>query len=191
MFELPNEPRVAVTPEIWNELLVEFLDIVRHTNPHRAVIIGPPDSNHLSSLDKLRLPASNRSIMVTLHYYVRSRSPIRARTGRPQVIRRAPGGTTTTAGAGFAGISRKSMPGQDSTTVRFFWVGSASSIWRTRDRGGSGPKPWPGRHSGMDFRGPTGISTEVLFGGYDRHTKQWLLPIQDALVPAVIDSADG
>jgi endoglucanase len=68
MFELLNEPSRAMDAH-WNDLLVEVLAEVRKTNPTRNVIIGPAFWNNISWLEKLKLPANDRHIITTVHYY--------------------------------------------------------------------------------------------------------------------------
>ncbi|MEP9400650.1 glycoside hydrolase family 5 protein [Sphingomonas sp. VNH70] len=68
-FELLNEPNKQVDGPTWNALLAELLAVVRRTNPTRKVIIGPAMWNNLNELKNLRLPANDRNIVVTFHYY--------------------------------------------------------------------------------------------------------------------------
>jgi endoglucanase len=70
MFEILNEPNGQVTAEIWNGWLKEALAIIRKTNPRRNVIIGPAFWNNIHYLDKLQLPADDRNIIATVHYYL-------------------------------------------------------------------------------------------------------------------------
>jgi endoglucanase len=69
VFEILNEPHGDLTPEMWNEMLREPLAIIRESNPHRTVIIGPGQWNQIAQLDKLELPEDDRHIIVTIHYY--------------------------------------------------------------------------------------------------------------------------
>ena len=68
-FEIYNEPSASLTPEKWNQLFPQVLAAIRKTNPHRTVIIGPAGWNAIGNLDKLRLPESDKDIIVTVHYY--------------------------------------------------------------------------------------------------------------------------
>ncbi len=69
LFEPMNEPSGEVTPERWNALLVELLAVIRRTNPSRWVVIGPGHFNDPKELAALELPARDRRILVTIHYY--------------------------------------------------------------------------------------------------------------------------
>lgn len=69
LFEILNEPHGAITPVLWNQMLVEMLAIIRTTNPTRNVVIGPANWNGLESLPLLLLPDGDRHIIVTFHYY--------------------------------------------------------------------------------------------------------------------------
>jgi endoglucanase len=55
--------------EHWNDVLVELLAVVRKTNPTRNVLIGPAFWNNMAWLEKLKLPADDRHIIVSVHYY--------------------------------------------------------------------------------------------------------------------------
>jgi endoglucanase len=67
-FELLNEPRGAMTPQAWNELLPAALAAVRGRDPDRIVIVGPAPMNDIGALPQLELPADDR-LAVTIHYY--------------------------------------------------------------------------------------------------------------------------
>lgn len=69
IFELMNEPHDKLDGEGWNQLHAAILPIVRATNPRRTVIIGPTHWNSLNDLPLLKLPADDRNILVTFHYY--------------------------------------------------------------------------------------------------------------------------
>jgi endoglucanase len=68
-FEILNEPHGALTDERWQRMVPSLLGVIRATNPDRAVIIGPGHWNNLQHLDKLDLPARDRRLIVTFHYY--------------------------------------------------------------------------------------------------------------------------
>jgi endoglucanase len=68
MFELLNEPNRAMDSH-WNDVLAELLTEVRKTNPTRNVLIGPAFWNNISWLEKLKLPAADRHIIISVHYY--------------------------------------------------------------------------------------------------------------------------
>jgi endoglucanase len=69
LFEILNEPHDKFTAELWNDYLAEALKVIRKSNPHRTVIIDPTQWNSIGQLDPLRLPADDRDIIVTVHYY--------------------------------------------------------------------------------------------------------------------------
>jgi len=68
LFEILNEPSGAMD-EHWNDLLAESLALIRKTNPTRNVLIGPPFWNNIEALHRLRLPADDRHIVLSIHYY--------------------------------------------------------------------------------------------------------------------------
>lgn len=69
LFEIMNEPAQAFTADLWNAWFPEALSLIRETNPGRTVVIGPPEWNSVFALKDLLLPASDRNIIVTVHYY--------------------------------------------------------------------------------------------------------------------------
>jgi endoglucanase len=70
LFEILNEPNGQLTSPLWNSLLKEALAVIRKTNPTRNVVIGPASWNSINSLKSLELPAEDRHIIVTVHYYL-------------------------------------------------------------------------------------------------------------------------
>jgi len=70
LFEILNEPNSQLTPDAWNGLLQDGLAIIRKSNPQRNVVIGPAFWNNINYLGKLTLPADDRHIIVTVHYYL-------------------------------------------------------------------------------------------------------------------------
>lgn len=69
LFEILNEPSRGLTPELWNRYCKEALAIIRQTNPARTVIVGPSFWNAIGHLPELELPAEDRQLIVTVHYY--------------------------------------------------------------------------------------------------------------------------
>ena len=69
LFEILNEPSRKLDAEMWNRYFREALAIIRRTNPQRMVVIGPPRYNSIGGLRELDLPADDRNIIVTVHYY--------------------------------------------------------------------------------------------------------------------------
>jgi endoglucanase len=68
VFEILNEPNRAMNDH-WNTLLADALRVIRKTNPTRNVLIGPAFWNNISWLERLELPADDRHIIVSVHYY--------------------------------------------------------------------------------------------------------------------------
>jgi endoglucanase len=69
-FELLNEPHDTFNGNtaLWNELLAKALNVVRESNPERAVIVGPTNWNSITSLGQLELP-DDPNLIVTVHFY--------------------------------------------------------------------------------------------------------------------------
>ncbi|WP_454620876.1 cellulase family glycosylhydrolase [Bradyrhizobium cenepequi] len=68
IFEILNEPGGHMTSAEWNSLLNECLGIVRVTNPERTVIAAVLNTDD-APIDELVLPAGDRRLIVTFHYY--------------------------------------------------------------------------------------------------------------------------
>ncbi|HEV3261665.1 MAG TPA: glycoside hydrolase family 5 protein [Gemmataceae bacterium] len=68
-FELLNEPHGALTSERWRRMIPRLLAAIRESNPRRIVIVGPGEWNNVRELEKLSLPAGDRRLIVTFHYY--------------------------------------------------------------------------------------------------------------------------
>lgn len=68
VFEILNEPGGQMTAAAWNSLLNACLGIVRSSNPQRFVIAAALNTE-AGSIEKLALPATDRNLIVTFHYY--------------------------------------------------------------------------------------------------------------------------
>jgi len=68
VFEPLNEPNTNLTPELWNELLVDALAVIRESNPRRYVMVGTAEWGGIGAMDRLQLPDDERLIF-TFHYY--------------------------------------------------------------------------------------------------------------------------
>lgn len=69
LFELLNEPHAPLDGPRWNAMLTRLIPVVRATNPHRTLVIGPTQWNNLEQLPALVLPKDDRNILVTFHSY--------------------------------------------------------------------------------------------------------------------------
>jgi endoglucanase len=69
LFEPLNEPKEKLTAELWNDLLKKALAVVRKSNPHRTVVIGPAGSNAIHTIRRLEIPEDDQNIIVSVHYY--------------------------------------------------------------------------------------------------------------------------
>lgn len=69
VFEILNEPGGNMTSAEWNALLGDCLAIIRGTNPKRNVVVAILNTEELP-IDQLALPAGDRNLIVTFHYYL-------------------------------------------------------------------------------------------------------------------------
>jgi endoglucanase len=70
LFEILNEPNGQLTVPLWHSLLKDALATIRKSNPTRNVVIGPAGWNSVAGLQSLEVPADDRHIIVTVHYYL-------------------------------------------------------------------------------------------------------------------------
>ena len=69
-FEILNEPHDQFNsqPELWNQFMVDGLEVIRQSNPHRKVLVGPVFYNSIDSLNTLQLPKDD-NLIATVHFY--------------------------------------------------------------------------------------------------------------------------
>lgn len=70
LFEVLNEPHDRLNHEIWNPLLGEAVEVIRESNPHRVLVVGPDSWNAYTALPNLELPKDDTHLIVTFHYYL-------------------------------------------------------------------------------------------------------------------------
>lgn len=70
VFELNNEPegQFNENPAVWYDMFADALDIVRETNPTRAVLAAPAFWNAIAALDGMPLP-NDKNLIVSVHFY--------------------------------------------------------------------------------------------------------------------------
>jgi endoglucanase len=69
LFELLNEPHNQLDAVKWNALVATTIAVIRETNPHRWIVVGPVSWNKISALPDLELPEEDPFLVVTVHYY--------------------------------------------------------------------------------------------------------------------------
>ncbi|KMQ51836.1 Endo-1,4-beta-glucanase [Chitinispirillum alkaliphilum] len=67
-FEVLNEPYGDLTPDRWNTLFAEVLQIIRSNNPTRTVLIGTAEWGGIEGLRHLEIP-NDPNLILTVHYY--------------------------------------------------------------------------------------------------------------------------
>ncbi|KMQ52113.1 Endo-1,4-beta-glucanase [Chitinispirillum alkaliphilum] len=67
-FEVLNEPHDDLTPQRWNLLFSEVLQIIREKNPTRTVLLGTAEWGGIEGLSSLEIP-EDPNLILTVHYY--------------------------------------------------------------------------------------------------------------------------
>jgi endoglucanase len=68
-FEVLNEPTGNVTADIWNRVQNDAIQLIRKTNPQRTIFVAPVGWNRIHDLKKLELPATDRNLIASVHFY--------------------------------------------------------------------------------------------------------------------------
>jgi endoglucanase len=68
LFEVMNEPHGNLTTNLWNIYFDDALQVIRKTNPTRAVLMGMANYGGLAGLPFIKLP-NDKNIIITIHYY--------------------------------------------------------------------------------------------------------------------------
>lgn len=67
-YELMNEP-AAKDPADWNRVAAHPLKAIRDREPQRTVLLGSIDGNSVFTFDALAVPADDRNLLLSFHYY--------------------------------------------------------------------------------------------------------------------------
>ncbi len=68
-FELMNEPHKRLSENKWNQLFEQTRQVVRQSNPHRWIVVGPSRWSNAAALKDLKLNETDRELIVTIHHY--------------------------------------------------------------------------------------------------------------------------
>ena len=69
LFEILNEPHDNYTADLWNSHLSKAMSTIRRLNPKRVIAVGTTPWGSFEGLQSLKIPESDRQIIVTVHYY--------------------------------------------------------------------------------------------------------------------------
>jgi endoglucanase len=69
LFELLNEPGGRMAQAWWNGFIPVVMKVIRENDPGRVVVVAAINSDDPLQIRELRLPANDRNIIVTVHYY--------------------------------------------------------------------------------------------------------------------------
>ncbi len=184
LFELLNEPNGQLTADAWNALLAEVLAVIRRSNPHRTVVIGPANYNHFRALDQLEVPAADRNVIITVHYY------------EPFDFTHQGAGWTTPSRETDIGYSWGALPERAQVMQDFDSIAAWSQSHQrpilvgefgAYEKGDMASRAaWTGAVArAAEARGFAWSywQFETSFEAYDMQRDDWIAPIRDALVP--------
>jgi endoglucanase len=69
VFELLNEPGGNITQQQWNNVSQRLISLLRASNPRRTLIVAVLNVEDAGQIEQLQLPADDRNLIVTFHYY--------------------------------------------------------------------------------------------------------------------------
>ncbi len=70
LFEILNEPHDKLDGQVWNDLVVETLAVIRETNPTRIVIVDAGQWGSAFGLAMLKLPDEDPYLIASFHHYI-------------------------------------------------------------------------------------------------------------------------
>jgi endoglucanase len=183
LFEILNEPAPKFTHASWTEYWRAALAIIRQSNPHRTVILGPAQWNGVGELDHLELPADDRNLIATVHYY----NPFAfTHQGTPWTAQKEKLGVTWTGTEGEAKVMEQELAKVSNWAKqnnRPIYIGEfgtyekadlpsrirwTASVARAFERQGWSWGYWQFADN---------------FAIFDMRTQKWVTPIRDALIP--------
>lgn len=69
LFEILNEPHGKLTVDVWNMLYPEALQVIRKTNPTRAVVVDAADWGGAGGFARLRAQKGDNNLIFSFHHY--------------------------------------------------------------------------------------------------------------------------
>lgn len=70
IFEPLNEPHNNLTPEKWNKMIPEILNVIRKTDTDRTLIIDIAEWGYHTFIEQLKIPENERNVIVSVRYYL-------------------------------------------------------------------------------------------------------------------------
>jgi endoglucanase len=182
VFELCNEPTIMRT--LWNEVLLDGLAAIRESNPTRNVIIGGGNWNSIDGLTDLKLPADDKHLIATFHYYAPMEFTHQGGSWVPGSDKwlGTEWGSDAEKAAIRADLDKAAKWGVDKK--RPLWLGEFGAFEQADLASRARWTQFVARES--ERRGIPWVYFE--FGGgfavYDRAKKAWIEPLRRALIPS-------
>ena len=185
-FELLNEPNDALTSDLWNQYLIDGINIVRETNPNRLLLIGPTFWNNIQDLQYLSIPANDPNIIATFHYY----NPFEfTHQGAPWVD-----GSDAWLGTTWTGTASEQAAVRSDLDTAVAWAEANNRELFLGEFGANIRAPYDSRVAWTTFvareaeaRGISWAYWEFCaddFGAYRQETQSWDQGILEALIPS-------
>jgi endoglucanase len=183
-FELLNEPNSLLTSDLWNQYLQEAIATIRQTNPGRILIVGPTNWYNISSLQNLKLPADDKSLIVAVHYY----NPFQfTHQGAEWVA-----GSNAWLGTKWTSTSAERQAIQRDFFEAASWGAANKRPMNIGEFGAYSKADMPSRALWTEFVARTAEANSMSwhywefiagFGVYNATTNDWNYPLLNALVP--------
>ncbi len=186
LFELLNEPKRKLTPELWNPIMKEALAVVRQSNPNRIIVIGPGDNNIVKYLKALDIPKDDRNIIVSIHYYF----PLEFTHQGANWISR--GDPNSWLGTKWTGTDAEKKAVTDEFDTAAAWAKENNRPMNLGEFGAYKKADMESRARWTKFVADTAVERGMSFhywqfvsdfAVYDTETKSWIKPLFDALIP--------
>jgi endoglucanase len=189
VFEVMNEPKSVLYPRIWNVYIKEALAVIRQSNPHRTVLVGPASDNIIAYLQYLEIPEDDRNIIVTVHHYF----PLEFTHQGAAWLSKSKGDSSKWLGTRWTGTPAEQKAIIDAFDTAAAWAREHHRPLNVGEFGAYAKGDLESRVRWTKFIADSAIARgfsfdywefcAAEFGIYDQKAKVWLAPLRDALIP--------
>ncbi len=190
VFEVMNEPKPILNADIWNVYLKEALAVIRQSNPHRTVLVGPAKDNIIAQLPYLEIPEDDRNIIVTVHHYF----PLEFTHQGAAWLSKSKGDSSKWLGTRWTGTPTEQKAITDAFDAAAAWATAHHRPINVGEFGAYAKGDLESRVRWTKFIADSAVAHGFSFdywefcapefGIYDQKARAWLAPLRDALLPA-------